>query len=303
MDRSRNGTPLVVGSQRDKDAGNALSDADDTNPETLFVRELSTIDRAIRFACRRGGMQPPDADDFASYVKLKLIDDGYAIIRKYQRRSTFSAFISIVVQRLLLDYRISQWGKWHASAMARRLGEPAITIEALLFRDGRTIDEILPSLIRRWPDLTRQRVETISTKLPARTARPRPVDIDYAREAIAPDDRVDDVVFASHWRDVSSRIEDIVRATTRDLDDTDRLIFRLRFEGGMSVADISRTLRIDQKPVYRQLQRMLVLLRVRLEAAGITAADAASVLASRHSDLDFGFLYTDKNEAQKEERE
>ncbi len=292
-----------MGSQRDNDGGNACSDADGTQPESLFVRELSTIDRAIRFACRRGRMQPHDADDFASYVKLRLIDDSYAIIRKYQRRSTFAAFISIVVQRLLLDYRISQWGKWHASATARRLGEPAITIEALLFRDGRTIDEILPSLTRRWPDLTRQRVETISTKLPTRTARPRPVDIDYARDAIAADDRVDEVVFASYWRDVSSRIEDIVRATMRDLRDMDRLIFRLRFEGGMSVADISRTLRIEQKPLYRQLQRMLVLLRARLEAAGITAADAASVLASRHRDLDFGFLSTDKNQAEREERE
>ena len=35
--------------------------------------------------------------------------------------------------------------------------ERAITIEALLYRDGRTIDEVLPMLLRRWPDL---RVET-----------------------------------------------------------------------------------------------------------------------------------------------
>jgi hypothetical protein len=125
------------------------SNGNSDDPRNLFLAELSTIERAIHFACRRGALRREDADEFASYVKLKLIDDDYAVIRKSERRSSFAAFISVVVQRLLLDYRIAEWGKWHASAQARRLGEPAITIEAMIVRDGRTLDEVFPALQRR----------------------------------------------------------------------------------------------------------------------------------------------------------
>src|SRR5437762_4803377 len=116
------------------------------HPEVFFLAELQTVERTIRFACRHRCLRHDEADEFESYVKFKLIDDDYAILRKYDRRSSFAAFLSVVVHRLLLDYRIAQWGKWHSSAQARRLGEPAITIETMLVRDHRSIDEALPAL-------------------------------------------------------------------------------------------------------------------------------------------------------------
>jgi RNA polymerase sigma factor (sigma-70 family) len=258
-------------------------------PEELFLEQLETIERAIRFACRRAMLSEEDAEDFASCVKLKLIEKDYAVIRKHERRSSFAGFISVVVQRMLLDYRIGQWGKWHASAEAKRLGEPAITIEAMFCRDGRTIDEVLPLLIRRWPDLTRQSAENIARQLPARGPRPRAVNLDLVSETLAAFTPRDDAVFESDRAEVAARIAAIVRNTMDELHEHDRLIFRLRFEGSMSVAEVSRTLCIEQKPLYRCLQRALTLLRKRLEEAGIGAADAEEVLGSRDADLDFGF--------------
>jgi len=260
------------------------------SPETLFLFQLETIERAIRFCCRRGSLRDDDAEDFASYVKLKLIEKDYAVIRKYERRSSFAAFISVVVQRLLLDYRIGQWGKWHASAEAKRIGEPAVTIEAMLYRDGRSINEVLPALIRRWPHVTWESVDAIARRLPPRLPRIRAVELDAAGDtlaSLAADD--DDSAFESERTDVARRIAMIVRDTMKDLEEQDRLIFRLRFEGGMSVAEISRTLKMEQKPLYRRLQRALLLLRKRLEAAGVNAVDAEEILACRSADLDFGF--------------
>jgi len=259
------------------------------DPEKLFLEELETIERAIEFACRGRALRE-SADDFASYVKLKLIDNNYAIIRKHDRQSSFAAFISIVVQRLLLDYRIREWGKWRASAHAKRIGEPAITVELMLHRDGHTIDEALPALLRRWPELTRQQVEEIARALPQRGRRPRAVDLEDAADAVGSDaSSVTDAAFEADRLDLSRRIAAVVRIFIDTLDDYDRLAFRLRFETGLTVVQISRTLRIEQKPLYRRIKRMLAALRKRLEESGISADDADDVLTSRNTDLDFGF--------------
>ena len=256
------------------------------SPEKLFLEQLETIERTIRFACGRGGFRDDEADDFASFVKLKFIENDYAVIRKYQQRASFAGFASVVVQRLLLDYRIAQWGKWHASAEAKRIGEPAITIEAMLYRDGRTMDEVFPTLVRRWPELTRETTNAIARRLPPRLARPRAVNLDGDLPvAVADAERP----FGAERLELSQRVATIVRDAMKDFDERDRLIFRLRFEGGMSVADVSRTLRIEQKPLYRRLQRALAVLRKRLESAGVSSEDAEEILTDRNADLDFGF--------------
>jgi RNA polymerase sigma factor (sigma-70 family) len=258
--------------------------------EKLFLEQLGTIDRAIHFACRRHALRDEEAEDFASVVKLKLIENDYAVIRKHAPCSSFAAYIAVVVQRLLLDHRIAQWGKWHASAEAKRAGEPALTIETMLYRDGRTIDEIVPLLLRRWPDLTRVRIDAIARALPRRARRARAVEIDLAADTIGADDRsVHEAAFEADRIELSRRIATIVRDTMSELDAHDRLIFRLRFEGAMSVAEISRTLCVEQKPLYRRLQRALARMRTRLENSGIAAEDANEVLSARGIDLDFGF--------------
>jgi RNA polymerase sigma factor for flagellar operon FliA len=259
----------------------------DRNPETLFLEQLETIERAVRFACRRGGVREDETDDFASYVKLKLIESDYAVIRKYERRASFAAFIGVVVQRLLLDYRIAQWGKFHASAQAKRIGEVAIAIETMLYRDGRTIEEVIPLLIRRWPHLTRRTIETIVRQLPDRAPRPRAVTLDAASDAFFTAEA--EPILSVYNAELSRRVTIVVREVMRGLDESDRAVFRLRFEGGMSVADIARALRIDQKSLYRRLGRALGLLRKLLEAAGVSSADVEEILLDRNVDLDFGF--------------
>lgn len=258
--------------------------------EKLFLEQLETINGAIRFVCHSGGLRDQDAEDFKSIVHLKLIENDYAILGKHDPRSSFRGYIAVVVHRLLLDYRNSQWGKFHASAEAKRLGEPAITIEAMLHRDGRTIDEVLPALIRRWPELTRERVEQVEAALPMRTRRPRAVEIDLAADTVGADEvTVEDAAFEADRQELANRIAAIMRETTKELDERDRLIFRLHFDGGMSVADISRLLRVEQKPLYRRLKRAVAKTRARLERAGISAEEANEVLSARGVDLDFGF--------------
>src|ERR1019366_2147799 len=90
----------------------------------------------ISFVSARHHLPGVEADDFASHVKLRLIEDDYAILRKFQRRSSLRTYLTVVIQRMFLDYRISAWGKWRPSAEAKRAGAVAVQLEQLMGRDG-----------------------------------------------------------------------------------------------------------------------------------------------------------------------
>jgi len=62
----------------------------------------------------------------------------------------------------------------------------------------------------------------------------------------------------------------ILDAALAQLDVTDRLMLRLRFEDGLSVPEIARLVGVDSPfRIYRQLDKVLATLRKHLEAAGI----------------------------------
>jgi RNA polymerase sigma factor for flagellar operon FliA len=256
----------------------------------LFQEQLATIRRAIAFTCRRSVLRGADAEDFGSFVMLKLIENDYATIRKFEGRCPFGAFISVVVHRMLLDYRVHLWGKWHASSEAKRLGEVAVAIESLLHRDHKSLDEAFPSLASRWPGLTQKEVADIAARLPPPSIKPRSVELETAdREVWSDAASVESGAFAARDSALCQRTAAVVRATITELPEEERVVFRLRFESGMSVADIARTLGVEQKPLYRRLERSLRTFRSRLEQAGITAEEAQIIFTSRNASLDFGF--------------
>jgi RNA polymerase sigma factor (sigma-70 family) len=55
-----------------------------------------------------------------------------------------------------------------------------------------------------------------------------------------------------------------------ELPSEDRLAIQLHYWSEMSIADVSRTLGVAQKPLYRRLHRTMAKLRKRLEAAGVS---------------------------------
>src|SRR5215471_7103180 len=61
--------------------------------------------------------------------------------RSRERRSMLSTYLTTVVQRALLDYVNSQWGKWRPSARANREGPLAVKLEKLLVCDRLSLGE------------------------------------------------------------------------------------------------------------------------------------------------------------------
>lgn len=202
---------------------------------------LPAVARIVGFIRRRNHLEHDEAEEFASFVKLKLVERGQSIVSGFRGRSSFETYLSVVVQRLFLDYRASRWGKWRPSSVARRLGPVAVRLEDLMHRQGRRVMHDQPAV----------------------------------GEPAAP--ATDDPVIAQEDHAAADRIEVALDKALATLPDQDRLIVRLHFFEGLTIASVAGVLRLRQKPLYRRIDGILESLRDRLESAGIDPKTIATL--------------------------
>ena len=137
-----------------------------------YLSQLDVIDNVVRYVCRRYRLPTADAEDFAGTVRLKLIESDYAVLRKFQHRSSLRTFLVAVVHRMYADYRNHTWGKWRPSAEAKRMGALAVQLERLVTRDGLTFDQAAETLrTNHHVDSSRADLEEIWRRLPNRVPR------------------------------------------------------------------------------------------------------------------------------------
>ena len=256
------------------------------NVAELFESSLALIDRVVAIVCRRGRLLGADAEDFASSVKIALMENDYAILRRYGGRSSFEAYLGVVIQNLLVDQRMHAFGRWHPSREAERLGEAAVLLETLLHRDHRSLDEALPLVQRIDATLTRERAAALAARFPPRTTRPRAVELDENATVAAPE-AADDRVIENERRKLSAETSRAMRDALAALPVEDAMILRFRFGSGMSIADISRMLRLPQRPLYRRLEALIERLRIALHATGLDSRDITALIGETH-EMDFG---------------
>jgi RNA polymerase sigma factor for flagellar operon FliA len=255
-------------------------------PETVLVSELGTIDRIIDFVAARRHLRASDAADFASHVKTKLVEDDYAILRKFQGRSSLRTYLTVVIQRMFVDYCVEKWGKWRPSAEARRAGEVGIVLEQLLWRDGYTFDQACEVIVTNYRMTTdRAGLERIAAALPARTKR------HFEDEGALVDraaDRGADVLIERRDRTrLAKRVSATLKRLIHRMEPEDRLILALKHVDVRSIADIASMMNLDQKRLYRRHERLLRDLRDGLEAEGIVAEDALAIFDDPEVSLDW----------------
>ena len=247
-----------------------------TSPEVLLISEFDTVERVIRFVAARRHLRTSDAEEFASHVKIKLIENDYAVLRKFEGRSSLRTYLTVVIQRMFLDYRDAAWGKWRPSAEAKRAGEVGIVLEQLLWRDGYSFDEaceILATSHRLAVD--RSELERVAARLPTRSRRQFESDASLAEHAAA--SSAEALVDHGERSKVARRISAALRRLIAAAEPQDRLILVFRFADQRTVPQIASMLQIDQKRLYRRLDDLLREIREGLEADGIAAADALAV--------------------------
>src|SRR5262245_13538187 len=140
--------------------------------EELFLAHHGLIERLIAWVCARRGLRSADAQDFASTVKLRVVENDYEILGKFEGRSSFQTYLAVVINRMYLDFQAERFGKWRHSAEARRRGPVALRLERLVYRDGYTFDEAAGILqTNENVPLSRDELHAIFVELPCRPSR------------------------------------------------------------------------------------------------------------------------------------
>jgi hypothetical protein len=153
----------------------------------------------------------------------------------------------------------------------------------------------MPIVLAIDASLAREDVLAMASRMTPPEKRPRPVELADIAEPAAP--QTADAT-AQSWdaQRIARRTAAVVREVIADWPDEDVVVLRLRFATSMSIAEISRMLRLPQRPLYRRIESLLAKLRAALEQAGLDAAAFADVIGSDAEDLDFG-LNIGKSEA------
>jgi RNA polymerase sigma factor for flagellar operon FliA len=234
-------------------------------PEQLFLTNLPTIEALVQMVARQQRMTWSEAEEFASIVRLRLIENDYAILRKFRGGSTLRTYLTVVIARQALDYRDACWGRWRPSRAARRLGRAAVTLERLIVRDGLTMEDALRTLPDAPAAADAEGLRAFASGLQPRLRR-HYVSLDDLdeRHAGATEPDVD-----NRMRD--QRVAEALAGALRTLPAADSRILRLRFSEGLSISSIARSEGIDQASLYRRVATLLRRLRRDLEARGIEA--------------------------------
>jgi RNA polymerase sigma factor (sigma-70 family) len=249
--------------------------------DQYFLEILPLIERVIAFVCRRHGCSADEAEELDAIVKLKLIEDDYARLRSWKGNSTISTFLTTVVRRLFQDYLIARRGKWRPSEEAKRLGPIAEKLEALLYRPPTlTFDQACEVLLTNHKlDTSRKALAEIARRLPPKTVRRFEGEEQLAylpSSEAAPDEQL-------RTKEGCAQLPRIRKALGRamgELPPEDRLLIRMHFLDGFTIAVIARRLCLDQKPLYGRIKKALHQVQQSLEREEIRWEEVAEALRS-----------------------
>jgi RNA polymerase sigma factor (sigma-70 family) len=236
--------------------------------EASFLEHLPTIERVIRYASRRLGLRDVDHQDFASGVKLRLLEDNYSVLRQFAGASRFETYLTTVVLNLARDFRIQKWGRWRPSAAAMRLGPLAVQLDTLIHRDGKTRSEAIETLVAQLgPSNSRSTLAELADQLPVRVRRR--VEEETVLEEIPSEARSDQELLD---RDRARSLDLAASALSKGLaalTPEDRLLIKLHFADGLTIAAIARVVGSLQRSLYSRLQKILAGLRQTMRDAGV----------------------------------
>jgi RNA polymerase sigma factor for flagellar operon FliA len=246
-----------------------------TQPDP-FASQLPAIEDAIGVVVRRRRVRREECQDFAATAMVRLLEDDRAILRKFEGRSSLRTYLVAAIDRMLLDYRIAQWGKWRASAEARRLGPVALSLERLVSCDCLSFAEAAETLrVNHRVNASERELQSLLEKLPVRTRRRFITEKALDR---LPQDAPGPELTLLHSH--AARTLKALKTAVLTLPDAERRLIAMRFIERRSVAEIARALGVEQKALYRMFDRVMARLRAELERQGIAGPDVRGWLGA-----------------------
>jgi RNA polymerase sigma factor for flagellar operon FliA len=249
------------------------------NWEKFFLDNLPLIERVTAFVCWTFGLIGADAEDFASEVRIKLIDDDYGVLRKWEQKAALSTYLAIVIKRHYLDQKTHERGKWRPSSLARQGGPAAILLERLMSRDRLNFGEASTIVRQKYTELDSRKMEALASLIVTRRA-PRASEIERTEEMPEPASGVsaEDELLTSEREATARHTSAILNRELGRLPSEDRLIMKLRYIDTMKVSTMARLLKADQKQLYRRIERIGATLKEALLAAGVAMSDIGDML-------------------------
>jgi RNA polymerase sigma factor (sigma-70 family) len=240
-----------------------------------FCQHQTLIADVIRSVTRRRRLSQEDAEDFAGTVTLRLLADDCAVLQRFEGRSSLRTFLVRVVERMLLDQRVHDWGKWRPTAQARRLGKVAIELERLTSRDGLTFAEAAETL----------RTSGAVTDTPAHLWRLYSLLPPRTRRRTVPESELETVAASGPspenllCRDDSRRTVAALHQALARLSIEERTLLEHRYLHNTRLVSIAKLTGVQQKALYRRFGTVLKRLRRDLEALGIDGAAVRDYMA------------------------
>jgi RNA polymerase sigma factor (sigma-70 family) len=228
---------------------------------------------------RRYRVREDEIEDLLGAMRLKLVDNDYEVLRRYEGRANLATYLSVIVTSHLLDERNARWGKWRPSVYAKRLGPAVMHLEMLITRDGMPFEEAT-RILRATMNVVENDAELQRISLGFRSRPSRRFVEPDALEQVPAVGAFDDQIERDRRANLSVRIEAALGSALAKLSDQDQLLLRLCFEQQQKLSDIARSLQTQQKPLYRQRERVLATLRRALELEGIGPEDIREIAGS-----------------------
>ena len=245
--------------------------------QRLLLDHLDIVDQIVRTIGRRRHLSSTERDDFASFVHLRLVEDDYAILRKFQNRSTLWTYLATVIEHLALDFYAQKWGRWRPSAVANRLGPVAVLLERLVTRDSHTIEEAM-EIVRTNHGVASGDAElrTMWDQLPVRV---RTTEVgEEAAAAIGGGENSESIVEDADRLRGIARLQRALAAAFDQLAVQDRVLIALRFDQDLSVVEIAKLTGSSVPTLHRRLDKSVKQLRLALTNAGFDSQAIANLI-------------------------
>jgi RNA polymerase sigma factor (sigma-70 family) len=255
-----------------------------TRGRRLLETHLDLIQRKLQHLSRFSGLPDIEAEEFRSWALFKLVDADYRILGSWEGRSTFPTFLTVVLVNLLRDYRIHIWGKWRPSAEARRRGPESVLLERLLVRDGLTADVAVERLrTEHGLSPAPEDVERLAATLPWRQQRRRAgeevlLHIPIHGEVEA---RIEERELAC----AADRLRELLAPLLESRPAEERLLLRLSFFEGLSMASIAPILGRPQKELYKVRERCLRQIQRSLSEASMSPEQVRELIGRLQGSL------------------
>jgi RNA polymerase sigma factor (sigma-70 family) len=226
-----------------------------------LIRERSATIARLHHLCGE------DLKDFPQHVCLKLLENDCAKLSLYRGDCPFPKFLWSVIEHLCFDYLDWLYGKWRPCVAAQVRGPLGVAYDRLTSRDGYTPSEAFEILRTNYQfTISRDAFDDLVTNIPIRPRRrlvPDEPSEDMPSPVLPPDVQLEEETCDKTLIAVLAALEAAIEAMPNP---RDRIILKMLYRDGESLATIARTLGLDHKRLFRHRDKLFAQLRETLES-------------------------------------